>query len=149
MRFIAASLIAFATAVTAVGNAVVSNGSDEPFYVWSVGSTVGERREVLPGSAIVEAFRHDAQTGGIALKITKTNDGLYTGAPTQIFSYSLDGEQVWFDLSTVFGDPFKGHKITVESANGPKIEWPTGTHPGGSQVKVAPSKNDVFFTLHK
>ena len=49
---------------------------------------------MIEGTNYTEAYHRDANSGGIALKITKTNDGLFTGAPTQIFSYSLDSAQV-------------------------------------------------------
>lgn len=150
MRFTLASatVIAFATSVHAVGNAIVKNNSTQPFYLWSVGGSVGERQTVVPGGNYSEVLRHDATTGGIALKITKTEDGLYTGAATQIFSYSLDGSQVWYDLSTVFGEPFQGQRLTVSSNGGGTINWPTGSNPGGSQVKVSSSNNDVVFTAY-
>jgi hypothetical protein len=102
----------------------------------------------VQGGTFTEPLRRDATTGGIALKITKTDDGLYTGAPTQIFSYSLDGAKVWYDLSTVFGEPFKGQRVTVESPGGGTISWPAGTNPGGSQVKDASSNGDVVFTAY-
>ena len=59
----------------------------------------------------------------------------------------MDGEQVWYDLSTVFGEPFKGQRVTVTSPSGPTIDWPQGSNPGGSQVKVAKSSDNVVFTV--
>ncbi|KAF2799819.1 hypothetical protein K505DRAFT_356295 [Melanomma pulvis-pyrius CBS 109.77] len=149
MRFTILSFAALASSVTAVGNAIVKNNSTSTFYLWSVGSSVGPRQAIAPGGTYTEALHHDATTGGIAIKITKTNDGLYTGAPTQVFSYSLDGAQVWYDLSTVFGEPFNGQRITVASATGGTIDWPQGKNPGGSQVKVASSDGNVVFTAFK
>jgi hypothetical protein len=78
--------------------------------------------------------------------MTNTEDGLYTGAATQVFSYNFEEPLVWFDLSTVFGAPFEGKKITVTSEGSEGIEWPAGTNPGGSQVKVGDSEKDVVFT---
>lgn len=92
----------------------------------------------------MEPFRRDSQTGGIAIKLTRTQDGLFNGEPEQVFAYSLDGTQVWYDLSSVFGDPFAGHRVEVTSETGGTISWPTGTHPGGSQVKVAGSGENVW-----
>ena len=103
MRSVIVSVLALASSVSAVGNAVVKNNCPSTFYVWSVGGSVGPGQTVATGGNYTEALRRDATTGGIALKITKTADGLYTGAPTQIFSYSIDGAQVWYDMSTVFG----------------------------------------------
>lgn len=96
----------------------------------------------------MEPLHRDAKTGGIAIKITKTADGLYNGSPQQVFSYNLDGAQVWYDLSTVFGEPFNGQRIEVTSNTGGSIVWPTGTNPGGSQVKVASSDENVWFTVY-
>jgi hypothetical protein len=96
----------------------------------------------------MEPLRRDDKTGGVALKITKGPDGLFNGEAQQVFSYSLDGEQVWYDLSAVFGAPFAGQRVEVTSNTGGPIVWPNGTHPGGSQVKVAPSSENVWFTVY-
>ncbi|KAH7383801.1 hypothetical protein BKA66DRAFT_417594 [Pyrenochaeta sp. MPI-SDFR-AT-0127] len=148
MRFILPSLLAFATSVAAAGSALVLNNSTAPLYVWSVSSTVGPRQTVVPGALYMEALHRDAKTGGIAIKITKTPNGLYDGSPQQVFSYSLDGAQVWYDLSAVFGEPFNGQRIEVTSNTGGSIVWPKGTNPGGSQVKVTSSDENVWFTVY-
>ncbi|KAF2008109.1 putative BYS1 domain protein [Amniculicola lignicola CBS 123094] len=146
MRFFVVSLLGLAASVSAVGNAVVKNKCTTPFYLWSVGGSIGNRQTVAPGGTYSEALHYDAKSGGIAIKITKTQDGLYSGAPTQVFAYTLDGASVWYDLSTVFGEPFSGSHLTVTSNSCGTIDWPKGTHPGGSQVKVCGSGNNVVFT---
>ena len=162
MRFTILTLVALASSVSAVGNAIIKNNGKAPFYVWSVGDSVGPKQTVAPGKLLVrhvnpspltipggkytEALHTADKAGGIALKITTVNDGLYTGAAQQIFAYTLDGANVWYDLSDVFGEPFKGHRLTVSAPGGGTIDWPAGTNPGGSQVKVAPSTGDVTFT---
>jgi len=93
-------------------------------------------------------MRRDEKSGGIAIKVTKTADGLYSGAPQQIFAYNLDGATVWYDLSTVFGDPFAGYRLEVSGDNGGSIVWPNGTHPKGSQVTTAPSEGNIFFSIN-
>ncbi|PVH92660.1 hypothetical protein DM02DRAFT_268598 [Periconia macrospinosa] len=141
--------LAFATLATsaaAVGNAIIKNQCTSPIYAWSVSSTVGSQQTIAPAGNFSEAFHRDATTGGIALKITRVADGLYNGSPQQIFSYSLDGATVWYDLSTAFGEPFAGSKITVTQEGSRSIEWPTGSNPGGSQVKAGVSEKDVVFT---
>ncbi|KAF2634219.1 hypothetical protein P280DRAFT_414278 [Massarina eburnea CBS 473.64] len=145
MRYII-SLAALATSVSAVGNAVVLNKCPFTIYAWSVSSSVGNQQTIATGGTFSEAFHHDDQTGGIAIKITKEADGLYTGAPQQIFSYSLDTATVWYDLSTAFGEPFSGSHITVTQDGSRSIDWPTGSNPGGSQVKAGVSEKDVVFT---
>jgi hypothetical protein len=100
------------------------------------------------GGLYLEPLHRDAKSGGIAIKITKGANGLYNGEPQQIFSYNIDGNQVWYDLSSVFGAPFVGHRVEVTSTSGSPIVWPAGTHPGGSQVKVAPSDENIWFTVY-
>lgn len=78
--------------------------------------------------------------------MTKVKDGLFNGSPQQTFSYSLDGGSVWYDLSATFGEPFNGQHLKVTSEGSPTIDWPMGTNPGGSQVKVGNSEKDVVFT---
>ena len=99
-----------------------------------------------PGGNYSEAFHKDPTSGGIAIKITTSSNGLYTGAPQQIFAYSLDGNALWYDLSTVYGDPFSGSHLTVTQDGSPSIDWPNGISPGGSQVKEGVSDRDVVFT---
>ncbi|KAF2442106.1 hypothetical protein P171DRAFT_319261, partial [Karstenula rhodostoma CBS 690.94] len=141
---------ALTSSAVAVGNAVVLNKCSSPIYAWSVGSSVGAKQTIATGKNFTEALHSDATSGGIALKITTVDDGLYTGAPQQIYSYSLDGASVWYwdryDLSTAFGEPFLGKRVTVTSSGSPSIDWPKGSNPGGSQVKVGSSGQDVVFT---
>ena len=70
----------------------------------------------IAGGIYWESMRRDENSGGIAIKVTKTADGLYSGAPQQVFAYNLDGATVWYDLSTVFGDPFAGYRLEVSVA---------------------------------
>ncbi|ORY14036.1 hypothetical protein BCR34DRAFT_613013 [Clohesyomyces aquaticus] len=146
MRFAIATTIALATSVSAVGRAVVQNNCNEKVYVNSVGASVGPQQVLSKGQSYSETLRRDPTTGGIAIKMTKVDNGLYSGAPQQIFSYSLDGAQVWYDLSAVMGEPFQGQHITVKSNGCGTIDWANGSNPGGSQVKVCSSNNDVVFT---
>lgn len=141
--------LAAATSVQAVGTARVVNNCDVDVSVWSVGSAIdGPWRLAAHGGSYAEGFVKDPTTGGKALKITIPADGLYSGAPQTNFAYSLDGGNIWYDLSDVFGDPFAGRKLVVSSAaTCPSIVWPAGTSPGGSQTKVCGSDQDVVFTI--
>jgi hypothetical protein len=49
-------------------------------------------------------------------------------------------------MSTAFGEPFLGKRVTVTSSGSPSIDWANGSNPGGSQVKVGVSDKDVVFT---
>ncbi|KAG9185647.1 hypothetical protein G6011_06978 [Alternaria panax] len=101
----------------------------------------------LVGGIYWEEMRCDEKSGSIAIKITTTADGLYTGAPQQVWAYNLDGPSVWHDLSTVFGAPFAGRRLEVAGDNGGAIVWPNGTHPGGSQVVTARSEGNMFLSI--
>ncbi|TQN70595.1 Antigenic thaumatin-like protein [Colletotrichum shisoi] len=149
-------LAAAATPAAALGKATVVNNCAAEVSLWSVGSDVRAAGPLAPrGGSYAETFARDPVTGGRALKVTRARDGLYTGAPQLVFAYTLDagggggGGGVWYDLSTVFGDGFKGSKVVVASrqATCPAIVWEGGVSPGGSQVKVCTAEQDVVLTL--
>ncbi|KAF7713056.1 Uncharacterized protein PECH_008499 [Penicillium ucsense] len=129
-----------------VGKAIIQNHCDTPVYVWSVGSTTPAPVEVSPGSEYSESYRLDHSSGGVALKVSTEEDGLYNSAPMTIFAYNLNGEQVWYDLSDVFGDAFKGHPVQLTPAE-PAIYWADGVRPAGSQVRVQNASDDLTLTL--
>jgi len=149
------SILAAATPIAALGKATVVNNCAAEVSVWSVGSDVVAAGPLAAGGGTyAEPFARDPATGGRALKVTSARDGLYTGAPQLVFAYTLDAGgsgsgAVWYDLSTVFGDGFKGSKVVVASrqATCPAIVWETGVSPGGSQVKVCTAEQDVVLTL--
>ncbi|KAK3369991.1 putative BYS1 domain protein [Podospora didyma] len=138
--------------VLAIGAAVIVNRCPFPVTAWSVGSAITGPFSIPATTGVWnEGFLHDALTGGRAIKITRSPDGLYTGAPQTIFAYTLDEPRVWFDLSDVFGDAFAGNKVIERSSDAgcanPAIIWPTGVPPAGSQVKVCNANQDVTLTL--
>jgi hypothetical protein len=136
--------------VSAVGKARVVNNCTFDATAWSVDSKVaGPFTLKAKGGKYEETFHRDAVTGGISIKLTRGADGLYTGEPQLNYAYSLDGSQVWYDLSTVFGDAFPGSKLVSKSADTkcPSIVWADGTPPKGSQVKTCGADKDVTLTL--
>lgn len=153
MHFSTAAVVAAVAALTplasAVGNAKVVNKCGFPVYLWSVGGSVGPAKTIKAGGTYSEVLHHDPASGGIAIKLTTVPNGLYNGSPQTNFAYTLDGQQVWYDLSDVFGDPFSGHAIGVKpSLNCPKICWPKGVATSGaSQTKVCSANSDVTLTL--
>jgi hypothetical protein len=56
---------------------------------------------------------------------------------------------VWYDLSTVDGNPFEGQHITVTNRRNPTIDWPQGTNPGEefSQIKAGDREKNVVFLV--
>ncbi|CAL5870473.1 uncharacterized protein PFLUO_LOCUS4710 [Penicillium psychrofluorescens] len=129
-----------------LGRAVVINQCRDPVYIWSVGSTVRPEVTVLPDGEYTETFRTDPVAGGIAIKISTEQDGLYVSAPTTVFAYNLSGHQVWYDLSDVFGDPFAGYPVRMQPAD-PEIYWEQGISPAGSQVRQMDASTDLVLTL--
>lgn len=139
-----------------LGHALIHNTCTTTIYLWSVGSTISPQFTIPPNTTYTEAYRRDPASGGIALKITRVQDGLYAAAPQMVFAYNLVGEQVWYDLSDVFGDPFLGSPVRVEyrglAGEGEedeekKIEWEDGVSPGGSMVRVAGAQGDLVLTV--
>ncbi|PLB52148.1 hypothetical protein P170DRAFT_444197 [Aspergillus steynii IBT 23096] len=139
----------FTPLVSAVGSAIVKNNCKHPIYLWSVGGSVGPKKTIQPGGTYSETFRRDPASGGVSLKITKVNDGIFNGSPQLNFAYTLDGNQLWYDLSDVFGDPFAGSALVVKPKDTgcSKICWPQGTPPGGSQVKICSADSDETLTV--
>ncbi|POR35426.1 Uncharacterized protein TPAR_04383 [Tolypocladium paradoxum] len=139
-----------ANLASALGNARVVNRCPFPVTAWSVGSDVSPPHTLSTGNVLyTEPFSVDPIAGGRAIKITREPDGLYTGKPQTIFAYNLQGDTVWYDLSDVFGDAFRGHKLVERSEDGncPSIVWNDGIPPAGSQVKSCGAGADVTLTL--
>ncbi|KAJ5928981.1 Antigenic thaumatin-like protein [Penicillium verhagenii] len=134
-------------AILRVGQAVINNHCPFPIYIWSVGSVIGPEVTTGPNGRYVETFRHDPKSGGIAIKISTSPNGLLTSSPLTVFAYNLSGDgKVWYDLSDVFGDPFRGHSVVLEPSQ-PGISWRDGSPPAGSGIRVRDASNDLVLTL--
>lgn len=136
----------------AIGSARVTNNCAEPVYLWHVGGSVGAKQTIGQGQTYNETIVRDPSTGGVALKVTRVDDGLFQpGVPQTVFSYTLDQSTgtVWYDLSDVFGDAFAGSNVEVlpSVTTCPAILWPAGVSPGGSQVKVCGAGYDYTLIL--
>ncbi|KAL2822049.1 hypothetical protein BJX63DRAFT_427399 [Aspergillus granulosus] len=131
---------------TALGHAIVFNRCHGPVYLWSVGENISPQRMIHPNQSYTELFRRDHKTGGIALKITRAKDGLYTSAPQTVFAYNLVENLIWYDLSDVFGDPFMGEYVSLLPSE-PVIRWGEGVPPRGSQVRVLDATTDLVLTI--
>lgn len=145
-----AIVAALATVASAVGKARIVNECAMPFTIWSVGNDIaGPWKVDGRGGVFEEEFRRDPISGGIALKLTGQPDGLYTGKPEIIFAYTLDGDNVWFDLSDLYGDLLNGAELVAASSRTEcqEIRWEQGVPPAGSQVKQCRSDADVTLTL--
>ncbi|KAB8071162.1 hypothetical protein BDV29DRAFT_159713 [Aspergillus leporis] len=129
------------------GNAVVINNCKTPIYLWSVSSTVGPEQTLTQHTKYTETYRHDNQTGGVSIKLTTVKGGLATAPPTTIFGYTFVGETVWYDLSNIFGAPFKGHRVALDGET-TGIIWEDGVPPaGGSKVGNQAGGKDLVLTI--
>lgn len=140
------------TNTTTGGHAIIQNSCAYPLYLWSVGASVSPQYTLPAYHSYRESFRHDAVSGGIAMKITTVPNGLFTGRPQTIFAYNLNvnASRVWYDLSDVFGDPFEGSEVKVGAVRRDGttnveggLRWEDGVPPRGSQVRVVDSREDV------
>ncbi|KAL1970002.1 hypothetical protein VTN77DRAFT_6407 [Rasamsonia byssochlamydoides] len=151
MQFLTLSVAAILLPLAhAVGNAVIYNNCSDPVYIWSVGSTVGPGQTLSFGEEYSEKYHQDAKTGGITVKITRKAGGLYDGSPQTDFAYTLDGNnQIWYDISDVYGDPFVNSTLSVvpTDTSCPIIAWLNGVPPSGSQTAVCTADTDVQLNL--
>ncbi len=142
--------VSLASCVLAVGRAIVTNQCDAPIYLWSVGSSISNRTVLSKDSTYGEKFHSDFKSGGIALKITSTPDGLTTPNASQlIFAYNVDASFVWYDLSSLFGDGFAGSTLRVQPSNDAcdTISWHDGKTPAGSQVRKCEKETNLELTF--
>jgi hypothetical protein len=129
-----------------LGQAVIVNHCKVPIYIWSVGSNVRPQATIFPFGRYAETYRHDKESGGVALKISAVHDGLYSSSPMTVFAYNLASGRVWYDLSDLFGDPFSGHPVVLQPSE-PEIFWQDGIPPSGSMVRVQNASVDLILTV--
>lgn len=134
----------------------VTNMCKNPVYVWYVGSDIGTKHTIGFNETYSESLKRDPKTGGIAIKVTTVDDGLFRpGVPQTILSYSLDVSTVegeskfWYDLSDVFGDAFAQNKVAVMPGD-PTCDvlyWPSGVPPAGSQIRTCSANSGAILYL--
>lgn len=137
------------------GNAIVQNNCADPIYLWSLGHDPAPQNAIAPGKAFSQAYWHDPVDGGVAIKITSVQDGLYNGSPQLVLAYTLNKDErlVYYDLSTLFGSPFKGKEIRLNAGEGDKtnqvVEWKNGvpTSGNGSPTMVVVETDDLMLTI--
>jgi hypothetical protein len=110
---------------------------------------MGPEQTINPGGNYSEQLHRDPISGGITLTITLVKGGAFSGAPQTNFAYSLLNGIIWYDMSSVFGEPFAGSPLVVKPSDTScaVISWQNGTHPGGSQVHNCQANTDLTLTL--
>lgn len=147
---LAIATLSLVAGAQAIGRAIVTNQCDEPIYLWSVGGSISPQNTIIKDTSYSETFRHDPVSGGIALKISPVEGGIFKPNVSQtIFAYNLDVNQVWYDMSDIFGDGFAGRtmKVTPTDSSCASITWGTGKPPAGSQVKNCQAETDLELTF--
>ena len=150
MLFNTLALVALVTGVQAVGRAIVTNQCDEPIYLWSVGGSISGQNVIKKDQSYSEVFHRDPASGGIALKITNVESGIFKPNVSQtIFAYNLDSNVIWYDMSDIFGDGFAGRTLSIKPTDSScqSIVWGSGKPPGGSQVKNCQANTNLELTF--
>lgn len=94
------------------GSANVQNSCGDDVYLWSIAGSADEKMITLkPGESYSEAYRTNANGGGLSLKISLTEDQKEVSQ----FEYTLSDSEskVYYDLSNIDGYPFKDGGITI------------------------------------
>ena len=152
MRSVAVAVAALSILATAVedtpGYAGVENLCEFDVYTWYVGGNSSEMK-VNPAKAgyVGERYMVDPESGGRVIKMTTEKDGLFNASPQVNVAYTLDGSQVWYDVSEIFGSPFEGHELSLinDDENCGSKEWKDGVISGENNVDVCSSTSS--FTL--
>lgn len=136
------------TASTALaGFTIVTNKCDFDVWVTSVSTTPGETKKISPKQSYTEGQYFDGT--GTAIKITRSEKGLWEGKPVLILGYSYTkGGPIYYDLSSSSGFDFWGKKLTVRGPKGKGAEELTwdGT-PKPNHTAVYWGEVDLMLTL--
>lgn len=118
------------------GTSFVHNKCDFDVWVTSVGATTGETTQVPNGTYYSE--KQYFEKVGTAIKITKTQQGLYDGKPVLHFSYTYaQNRSIYYDLSSINGFDFTGKKLRIHGPEGghiEEIEWDGEPKPNHTAV---------------
>ena len=143
--FLATLALTASTALAGVSN--VHNGCDFDVFITSVGISQSDTKKISPGIYWNEEQIIESGGIGTAVKITRTDDGLWANKPVLHFSYSYDiGQTIYYDLSTHNGFDFWGKKLRIHGAEGKdvtEIVWNGEPKPNHTLVYVG----DTDLTL--
>ncbi|KAL6707756.1 hypothetical protein ACN47E_003877 [Coniothyrium glycines] len=111
------------TVTTAIaGVTSIHNNCDFDVWITSVGATQGKTKKLAPGNYWNEKQYLEQSGVGTAIKITRTQNGLYEDKPVLHLSYSVDkGKSIYYDLSTHNGFDFSGEQLRVHGEEGKKV----------------------------
>lgn len=101
---------------SAVAETTLHNKCSYPVYYSAVDADAPSPDSITtvpPGGYLQQPEWFDGITG-TALKITKTEKGLWNGEPVLNFGYTVKDGEVWYDLSTVNGYDWYGEVLVLD-----------------------------------
>ena len=112
------------TASTALaGVSIVHNKCGFDVWVTSVGVTSSNTTKLPSGNYWNEKQYREGDGVGTAIKITRTEKGLWDGSSVLTFAYSYDkGTSIYYDLSSFSGFAFWGKKLRIHGPEGKAVE---------------------------
>jgi hypothetical protein len=150
VTYLTLTALSLITNVRALGRAIITNQCDSPVYLWSVGGSISPQHTLLKDTSYSEPFHTDPQSGGIAIKLSPIENGIFKPNASQtIFAYNLDGDTVWYDMSDLFGDGFAGRTLKITPTDGTceSVLWGAGKPGAGSQVKRCAAGGDLELSI--
>jgi hypothetical protein len=138
------------TTAQALGRAIITNECDDPIYLWSVGGSISPQHTLLKDTSYSEPFHLDPLSGGIALKLSPVENGIFKPNASQtIFAYNLDGDTVWYDMSDLFGDGFAGRtlKIAPTDESCESVLWGAGKAAAKSGIRNCGAGADLELSI--
>jgi len=107
------TIVLATTTALAASETIVHNACSFDLWYAPVDSTAPASMIRIPsGGYVMQEEWFDGNTG-TALKITKTDKGLWTGGPVLNFGYTLTNGELWYSLAAINGYDFAGKKITL------------------------------------
>lgn len=139
------SIVLVISTTFAASETAVHNKCDFDLWYAPVDSNPPTKMIPLPSHTYITQDQWFDGNTGTALKITKTEDGLWTGAPVLNFGYTIKDGVTWYDLSTINGFDFSGKKITLigDQEGSEQIIWDGAEGP----VKIAHWSGDIDLSL--
>jgi hypothetical protein len=132
---------------TIAANTTIHNNCPFPVWYAAVDSTPpAEMSLLIAGAYVTQEQWFDGKTG-TALKITKTEKGLWSGGPVLNFAYTIKDGDTWYDISPVNGYDFYGEKITLggDKEGSELIIWEGGPEP--THIAHYFGSDDLTLTL--
>ena len=107
-----------------IGNPASPGGPQAPRKTRRTGHKFGDAEELAAANEHKRKRKlFEDQGVGTAIKITRTEKGLWDGSSVLTFAYSYDkGTSIYYDLSSFSGFAFWGKKLRIHGPEGKAVE---------------------------